>query len=278
MKAYLLRRRRLGRTSCREISNFSGGLIGVYRNDNDPPTNPDLLCIRWGCTSTVEQSNVLNKATAIHLVSNKTEFRKILNEHKLCPTTYTDDSIEVDANQKLIVRPQTHHQGRHLYVTNNSSELLEAINNCGPGWYASQFIDKIAEYRVFVAQGRAVWVAKKTPANPADVAWNVAQGGRFDNVRWDEWPLKAVKYSIKAMELSDLDFGGVDVMVDRGGNCYVLEINSAPSQTSPYRQECVAKAFTYIINNGKAKIPLIDKPGGYKKFIHPAICLEALCL
>jgi hypothetical protein len=71
--------------------------------------------------------------------------------------------------------------------------------------------------------------------------------------------------------MSKLDFGGVDVMVDAKGNCYVLEINSAPSQTSPYRQSCVAKAFDYMIEKGKDRIGLVEEKGGYLKFIHPAI-------
>jgi hypothetical protein len=76
--------------------------------------------------------------------------------------------------------------------------------------------------------------------------------------------------------LSGLDFGGVDVMVDRAGNCYVLEINSAPSQTSPYRQECTAKAFDYVVLNGKDNIPVVEQRGGWKKFAHPALSDEVL--
>jgi len=122
-----------------------------------------------------------------------------------------------------------------------------------------------------VVSGRAVCVARKHPGNPNQVAWNVFQGGRFENVRWDEWPLKAVKNSIAAFNLSGLDFGGVDVMVDREGETYILEINAAPSLTSPYRQECFAKAFDYILEHGKQTIPLQAAKGGYTKFIHPAI-------
>jgi glutathione synthase/RimK-type ligase-like ATP-grasp enzyme len=114
-------------------------------------------------------------------------------------------------------------------------------------------------------------VAQKTPGNADDIAWNVAQGGRFDNVRWDDWPLKAVRIAIEGFNLSDLDFGGVDVMVDGEGEAYILEINSAPSLTSEYRQTCFAKAFDYIIQRGKERIPLTKERGGYLKFIHPAI-------
>ena len=77
------------------------------------------------------------------------------------------------------------------------------------------------------------------------------------------------------MHYTVLDFGAVDVMVDADGRPYVLEINSAPSQTSPYRQECMAKAFDYIVRNGKEPIPVIAERGGYKRFIHPALTPDA---
>ena len=69
---------------------------------------------------------------------------------------------------------------------------------------------------------------------------------------------------------------GTPIMIDADGNCYILEINSAPSLTSPYRQQCMAKAFNYIVANNKTRIPLTTSRGGYKKFIHPAICNEAI--
>ena len=266
--AYLLRRKKLGRTSCREIAAKSQRGILAFRNDQKLPA--DNLVFRWGCVSNVPGNpTVINSARAIHIVSDKPGFRKLLMPDKLCPKTWF--GLGEAITYPCVVRPQFHHQGRQLYVCHNHQELVNATNRAGHGWYASELIKKVAEYRVFVVSGRAVCVARKHPGNPDQVAWNVFQGGRFENVRWDEWPLKAVKNSIAAFKLSGLDFGGVDVMVDAAGNTFILEINSAPSLTSPYRQECFAKAFDYITRNGKNEIPLIEAKGGYTKFIHPAI-------
>ncbi len=65
-------------------------------------------------------------------------------------------------------------------------------------------------------------------------------------------------------------------MVDAEGEAYVLEINSAPSQTSPYRQEATAKAFDYIVNYGKDRLDLSNDKGGWRRYIHPAISNEAI--
>lgn len=270
MNVVLLRRRKLGYTSCREIAAQSQQGIKVVRNDKPFPNNTDLV-IRWGCTSNVPTKHVVNTSAAIHQVNNKLEFRKLLDEKGLCPKTYFTIKDAIKANKfPYIVRPSHHAQGRHLYVCNNEKELKAACAK-HTHFYISEIINKIAEYRVCVAQGRAMWVANKVPANPNDIAWNVAKGGVFSNVRWNDWPLKAVKVAIEAFNLSSLDFGGVDIMADENNNVYVIEINSAPSLTSPYRQECMAKVFDFIVKNGKERISLIEEKGGSLKFIHPAL-------
>lgn len=285
MTVVMLRRRKLGRTSCREIAGFANNIAHVVRNDQPMPDGVSMV-IRWGTTSNVGVRSVVNTAEAIHCVGDKAGFRRVLMDEwgnagalgmPLCPETWFDlESIPQPDCFPLVVRPRVHAQGRHVYLVNNRQELIAAIDRCNEGWYASTYIPKVAEYRITFVQGRVSWVAKKTPGNPQDVAWNVARGGRFDNVRWDEWPLKAVRVSREAFLLSGLDFGAVDVMLDAEGNPYVLEINSAPSQTSPYRQECMAKCFDYLIVNGKQAINVSDQRGGWKKFIHPALSPEAI--
>lgn len=284
MSVAMLRRRKLGRTSCREIAGFSNSIHHVVRNDKPMPDGVTLV-IRWGTTSNVPVNNVVNTAEAIHRVGDKAGFRRVLMEEAeviggnglLCPKTWFDgDVVDNVWPNPLVVRPKVHAQGKHVYLCTDEASFQQAIRRCGAGWYASEYIPKVAEYRITFVQGRVSWVARKTPGNPQDVAWNVARGGRFDNVRWDEWPLKAVRISREAFMLSGLDFGAVDVMVDADGNAYVLEINSAPSQTSPYRQECMAKCFDYLIANGKQSIGVTNQRGGWKKFIHPALSPEAI--
>lgn len=155
------------------------------------------------------------------------------------------------------------------------SQLSTLASRLSGGWYASKLVDKVAEYRVYVMKGRVVTVAKKTPADPSAVAWNVAQGGRFDVVRWGEWPMAAVEVAVKAFNLSDLDFGGVDVMVDRDGKAYCIEINSAPSLpllsdgSVSYRQQCMAKAFLYTYDNREGME--CDGFNNWREVIHPAV-------
>lgn len=301
MTAVLFRRRRLGLGSCTGIAENSRTGITVrthnplrrtFRREGEWPDDTSLV-FRWGCTARipVDCNRVVNTVEAINLVNDKARFRRVLMDHAaeggelLCPKTWScfDEWWGTDhapgRRVSVIVRPRTHAQGRNLHVCRTVDEVDAArVPYLNSGYYISELINKVSEYRVFCVQGRVVWVARKTPGNPEEVAWNVARGGRFDNVRWGDWPLRAVRITIEAFNLSGLDFGGVDIMVDDAGRCYVVEINSAPSQTSPYRIESTAKAFDYIIANGKQPIPLTQERGGWRKFIHPALSDEALLI
>ena len=276
--ATLLRRRKLGLTSCREISGMSQQGVGFIRNDKPWPVGEDV-CIRWGTTSNIPNGvRVVNSAAGIHRVADKRGFRKMLSDAGLCQKTHLEFETAwhdvPDVTWPVVIRKKTHAQGRGLWVASNYQELSRICQPLGQGnYYFSQLIPKVAEYRVLVAQGRVVWVAQKTPGNPDDVAWNVNQGGRFDNVRWDGWPPAVIENALASWELSKLHFGGVDVMVDAEGKAYCLEINSAPSQTSPYRQSCMAKTFDWMLLNDKLNRREFEptQHRTWKDSIHPAL-------
>lgn len=284
------RRANLGRTSVREICRLSTTGLSWYftggvkrRRPPIPAEGEKDITIRWGCTAPVTTRLVLNSVEAIHRVNDKGGFRRTMNEHPgMMPRTwYAEDIGDID-QYPVVVRPRVHSRGRFIWRANTREELDNVIQTnrarLGNDFYISSFFDKTHEFRVCIVQGRAVWVANKTPDNPGALAWNVAQGGRFDNVRWDQWPLKVVKLACDIFPHTGLDFGGVDIMWDeRTRTATVVEVNSAMSVTSPYRQEATAKAFDWIMNReDKNRIGITEERGGYKKFIHPALTEEAI--
>lgn len=270
----ILRRKRLGRTSTRELCKHTQNLTPI-RNDllYKKKKEPVQWLFRWGCTSICNAEHTVNKATAISLANNKTQTRRLLSEYQktlkknIIPKTWYD--VEDNTiTYPCIIRAEHHAQGRELYLCNNKEELVQYTYL--PNYYITEYISKEKEYRVFVAQNRVVWVTEKTPGNPNDIAWNVAKGGRFDNVRWNDWPLRACRIALQTIEAVDLDFGGVDIIKDNN-NYYVLEVNTAPSQTSPYRQECTGKAFQNIINTSNILYPTPNKINLYRDCIHPSL-------
>lgn len=282
MHNVILRRRKLGRGSTNGIKEYMQQPVEVVRNFRQQDANllagqPLGYLFRWGCTSSISElglsapQHTVNSAESIQWCSNKKISRLEMQEAGVpVPHTYASEDFLRNRgayNGGWVARPAAHAQGRQLNY--GPAATLQVF----PGGYVSRLVNKVAEYRVFVAQNRAVWMAKKTPGNPDQVAWNVAQGGRFDNVRWGDWPKLVVQASLAAAKVSGTDFCGVDVMVDAEGRPYVLEVNSAPSQTSPYRQECVAKVFDYIVLNGKEHFDDVpDSPRRtWKSYIHPAL-------
>lgn len=263
------------------------GVVQFWRDGKwvagDWPDNIGYV-FRWGWTGNLPRPlNVINQAKGIHKVADKRGFRWAMQEYGplgLTPYTCFDvNELHKPDDIEVILRTATHAQGRGLwhYALEDDIQCEELVEQCeklGEGnYYINQYYKKTAEYRVFVVCGRVVWVAQKTPGNPDDVAWNVAKGGRFDNVRWGGWPLDVCEQAIKAFNLTGLDFAGIDIMCTEDGPL-VLEANSAPSQTSPYRQSCTAKAFNWIIEHGRDHMPT-NVGGKYLTYIHPALDAKA---
>lgn len=272
--AIILRRRKLGLTSCKEVAARSKCGIIVVRNDADIPV-ADVV-FRWGTTSNVPKKDgqkIINSAASIHWCADKKQGRIDMQKAGVpVPETFTAGEF---LNMKgiagdFVLRPAKHSQGKQLWHGNADSIRKDIVKNNMQDGYVSRKIDKVAEYRVFVVSGKVVAVAQKTPADPNAVAWNVAQGGRFDNVRWGDWKLPVLQAGILAALVSKTDFCGVDVMVDADGRPYVLEVNSAPSMTSDYRQTVFAKAFDWIIEKGN---DYLESPNNksWKDYAHPAV-------
>ncbi len=293
MTAIILRRRKLGRTSAREIAAKMQQPCKVVRNwrpmdavRNSLHLRAPSFVFRWGCVSNVPTNSreyvTVNTAESIGWCSDKKQGRLDMQAAGVpVPKTWgtwtamaADTYGEGETSPiKIVIRPVRHAQGRNLWVyDSNTAEAAAKCRELGE-FYISELINKVAEFRVFVCQNRVVWVAQKTPGNPEDVAWNVARGGRFDNVQWSNWNTRVLDAALKASKVSGTDFCGVDVMVDAEGNPFVLEVNSAPSQTSPYRQQCVAKAFDYIVTNGKEHFDDVqcNPRRTWKSYIHPAV-------
>lgn len=296
MTLMILRRKGLGLGSAKGMKAYSEGRIDYVRNDKQRQANWDGVTgiIRWGCTSSIDYGlianrgvTIINTSEAIHRVNHKSSFAKVFGDAGLGPECFLDfdswwNSEGLEEDRKYILRPGKHAQGRNLHVLTigegAASTAEELFLRYQGDAYTRPFVDKVAEYRVYVMCGKVFTVAKKTPANPSAVAWNVAQGGRFDVVSWGDWPLAACEVAVKAFHLSGLHFSGVDVMVDADGKAYVIELNSAPSLPAlsdgsvSYRQKVMAKAFMYHEDIGWDNLP-IGSFRSYRECIHPS-CLS----
>lgn len=296
-KHFFLRRKGYGFTSCAGIAAAMIAAdpdmdIDVVRADQGIPTT-DGFVIRWGTTSNVPgvEKTIVNPALGIHRVYNKGDFRMLCAEEEIAPRswrTYSDfvnfylpacDDPEIpelipNMFPWMVVRKNFHKQGKNLHLCKSLIEL-EAACQKYDDYYISAYVPKVSEYRALVMQGRILYIYEKKPGNPGDVAWNHSNGGSITNVKWGSWPIDVAMVATRAFKLSGLDFAAIDVMVDINGKAYVLEANTAPETTGPYNQSCFAKGLNWMINNGKAKMPVVHDRG-WKGYIHPAMTTAAI--
>lgn len=283
MKAVFLRRRKLGLGSCKGMTACHPDQLSFVRNDKLHTVDWEGVThvIRWGCTSELGIPGVqqINTSEAIHRVNDKRSFAITMSDNMGLKAW--DNVVDVHFDGKMIVRPVRHAQGKNVFLCNNLQEVSRVVSRLPGGYYIRPYVQKVAEYRVYVMCGRVVTVAQKTPANPDAIAWNVAQGGRFDVLRWGLWPDNVCEEAVKMFSLSGLHFGGVDVMVGEDGEAYVVEINSAPSLPAlsdgsiSYRQKVMANAFKWHLEHGFTSLELsAGTEGGYRKYLHPSATQE----
>lgn len=268
----ILRRRGLGNGSTRAIKknlDEDGIEIDVIRYDARgiaqltrhgayfyQTPNENDFALRWGYTGEAgfDREHTINLSEHIHLVNNKPKCRFELAEAGInVPLTCYDrgaaeDMLRDDRRTRriLIGRPSHHAQGRKFVV----SETMEQLRRDTTSEYWSEFIDKDHEYRVFTFFGKITMVAEKVPTEVGRrrMAWNhFGNGATFKNVSCNQWPIETCKLALKASNAIGIDFAGVDV-ITKDGIPYILEINSAHSLTSVYRQKTFSKAVKWLIN------------------------------
>jgi glutathione synthase/RimK-type ligase-like ATP-grasp enzyme len=175
-----------------------------------------------------------------------------------------------------VIRPRRHHAGKKFFVCNSDVEVQRAILRCGPGWYATELVDKAAEYRVFVLQDRVIRISTKHQNNPGEVAWNVGNGANAVGMARKNWPLDVIKVAIKAARKLGLDFTAVDVCVSKAGQAYVLEANTAPGlQSGSKALEQIAWAFGWIPKNDAPARLNVDSITRWQDVLHPSLLAAA---
>lgn len=250
------------------------------KNSEAFPAGTSGLVFRWGCISDVPDGvSIVNSAKNIRKVFDKKAFRIDLYKHGLAMRTFGDFGELLDLNDvqdlQWIVRPSEHQRSENIFFCKTLRDVYDATRKSvmRDGYYVSQFIPKVAEYRALVVSGRIIAMIQKTPEDENEVSWGCVSDGDFEYISWSNWPAVVSKTAIGAMKLSELTFGAVDIIVDGQGQAYCLEVNTAPHLT-PYYARCFAKAFEYIIDHGKDSIPVTGE--SWKHYIHPAISGEAI--
>lgn len=120
-------------------------------------------------------------------------------------------------------------RGRGVFLINNFNEFKKLPE--GREHLFQEFLNKNHEYRVLVLGEKVGVYEEKISDNDNEFRNNVALGAREVFFDKNETPAKISDISIKSAQFLNLQIAGVDIVIDKKGVVYVLEVNRGPGLT-----------------------------------------------
>ncbi len=175
---------------------------------------------------------VYNDGKAIERTVDKTMTSFLLQQQSVAtPRTWVCESRSeahdvMQNHEKLVIKPIFGSQGQGVRLVNSKKLPLPMDAFVDGVFYLQQFIEASCDYRVFVVNNQVVAAMQRTGET-----WlhNVAQGARCENIMNKSAKKDVLEVALQASSVLDIAYCGVDVIRDKAGKCWVLEVNSIPA-------------------------------------------------
>lgn len=179
---------------------------------------------------------VFNTPRAIERTVDKPLTSLLLSRAGLpTPTTWICESItqanaildkEIKNGEKLVLKPLFGSQGIGVHLLDKQTGLIHDEKFAGI-YYLQRFIERknndFTDIRVLVIDGIATAAMLR---RGKDWLTNRAQGASCEAIQIDE---QITNLAESACKVLDIDYAGVDLMQDKNGNFYIIEVNSIPA-------------------------------------------------
>ena len=216
----------LGAGSCRMVRLGDNKKLKINTGD---------IVVSWGYPTEFEMTNTPSAIIGNYAKLNKVDVLTKLHEHNIKTPKISTSYVY---GERWLARKANGFGGKDVIMV-DSYEHWEELRSNGYA-FLSEYIDKVAEFRVHVFNNKVLCVTIKKPENEDMnihdyLAWNHGFGfvqNEFKNVFYNEI---LGKISVDALEAIGYNFGAVDIIVDKYGVPYVLEVNSAPSLSTDSR-------------------------------------------
>lgn len=189
------------------------------------------ILIRWG-SSASEQADeafdkVFNRASAIASASDKMFALSAMREAGVrVPDFDTEPEALIErVGYPVMGRNRNHARGTDIKL------ILQKKDYYYRSHHYTEYIPTKREFRIHVVRGEVIRVQGKymdIPSKKLAHIRNYETGYRFraprQRLRQDR-----LDAAVKSVECLGLDFGAVDLIVADNDECYVLEVNTAPS-------------------------------------------------
>ena len=124
-----------------------------------------------------------------------------------------------------VVKPINGSNGRGVYKVENEKSLKKRIKESAPA-LVQKYIENQGDFRVILLKNKVVLVSKRVSENEEEFRNNASLGGKIYK---SEIPDNVKNILEIISTYLPYDIVGADVIFDKDGNYYILEMNSGPS-------------------------------------------------
>ncbi len=215
--------------------------------------NGDFI-VNWGTTKPIPWAvTLLNSTKAVSLAANKFFTFSSLSGADVPTVPWTANLAVAKewqaAGSIIVVRTLlTGHSGAGIIIVEPGEDLPEAP-------LYTRYVNKVREYRVHATKLDVVDTQQKI-RDPAQVpkSWKIRSHDNGFIFKRNGIALSVARdeLAVKAVQTLGLDFGAVDIIEDKVGQFYVLEVNTAPGlegQTIVAYQQALSELANYATNN-----------------------------
>lgn len=212
--------------SAKELSNapnFRRFITGVNFKGDD-------VLVNWGTTKVVNHpTKILNSVAAIALAANKYHAFTAMAGKNISTVPWTaNKAVALEwqaAGATIVVRNVlTGHSGNGIIIVEKGEVVPDAP-------LYTKYIFKVKEYRVHATQTEVIDTQRKVRDTDREVVtWKVrSYENGFLFQRNNILPSQARDdLAVSVIKTLGLDFGAVDIIEDKNGKLFVLEVNTAP--------------------------------------------------
>jgi len=204
---------------------------GFKRNLTYKFIKPGDTVVNWGSSKMkpLPECQVLNMPSAVAAAANKLVAFGEMGTKDVTTVEWTSNreiaqKWSTDGYTVVVRNKLTGHSGDGIIIIEKGEEVPQAP-------LYSKYIFKVKEFRVHVVNGQVIDTQQKIrdPEKTPSI-WKVrSHENGFMYVRNNvEANSSRDDLAITAMVALNLDFGAVDIIEDKHGHFYVLEINTAP--------------------------------------------------
>lgn len=171
-----------------------------------------------------------------HIIGNKLRELEILRDTGVSVPKFWLDRPTDKKVYPILGRMQHHTQGKDIVIlkTPDQPETAPEVLRIRYSDFYIQYIDKVAEFRAHVCGGKVVLVTKKVAIDDKADKMICNHGRGWKQCTYEEgrtYYRTVAEIAAPAIQAVKYDFGAVDIIIDKKGKAYVLELNSAPGLT-----------------------------------------------